>query len=629
MQGQIKVELDCNRGLIASTTRPLMKKGMQVFAKWIQKTDVRYYPGIITNEVDDEDAKSGEGEKLFYVKFDDGFERGGLRWDEMIPVGMLEMGNAINVGDSDTEEGIYYSAKLSAYPEFVKEEKECTKRHGSKIDVMYTVDYEKTKLGCTIPQFETERISYKRVFLDKNQAFDIMKSLGGYKNPPVLSTLGAEMSLDNLVTRKRRSRLSSTKIKPPVLLSTPQKKRVQSEKSGTTPRKSRITSCIEKTPDKLSKNNSFSGIVLSSAASNSKRGPKRGGDCVESSVAEDEEGKDSHSTKRKFTRKTRSICALSTTEEETTEKSPPRIDRRKRKLSKPVSEYAMNANLTKRSSSKILNNLFEGLHFVLTQGSKLSAPDRKDYGDVDMTSAMETETESEMLDAIPKDSSPSDNLTFNRKKLKELIIKHGGVVLEEYPGGTHCPFPQPFMTDEGQTVPKMVVVSDRYCQTMSFLLAIGFGTARISHLWVLQSITEGKLQPIKNYYLPVGWSVIEEREIEQNEHTFGEKLNGGIFYKHHILISSTTSAFIADWKPLLARLGATVSSRRKGKLDKSLKAIDVVVIDENNASKTIVHSASEKDISIVTATWIIQSLINGYPVPYQNFLFQPVTVTQP
>ena len=195
--------------------------------------------------------------------------------------------------------------------------------------------------------------------------------------------------------------------------------------------------------------------------------------------------------------------------------------------------------------------------------------------------------------------------------------------LEDFPGGTYSPFPQPhFLTQKGeQEVPKMIVVSDRHCQTMSFLLAIGFGTVRISHLWVLQSVTEGKLQPMKNYYLPVGWSVIEDREIEQNEHNFeGYKLKDGIFCELHILISSTNSAFIADWKPLLARLGANVSCRSKGNLDKSLKAIDVVVVDANNVSKTIVQSASNKNISIVTATWIIQSLINGCAVPYENFL---------
>merc|ERR1711894_370389 len=199
-----------------------------------------------------------------------------------------------------------------------------------------------------------------------------------------------------------------------------------------------------------------------------------------------------------------------------------------------------------------------------------------------------------MVDAIPKESSPSEAFGFDRKKLRE-VVKHGGVVLEAFPGGTHTPFPQPYITDNGQQVSKLVVVSDRYCQTMSFLLAIGFGIIRISHLWVLQSATEGKLQPMKNYYLPVGWSMTEDREIEQNEHNCGGKSKVGIFVGSHILISSLNSNYIGDWKPLLARLGATISCRSKGKLDKSLKAIDVVVVDERNTSKTIIQSAIDKN----------------------------------
>ena len=247
------------------------------------------------------------------------------------------------------------------------------------------------------------------------------------------------------------------------------------------------------------------------------------------------------------------------------------------------------------------------------------AHNKTELDEAEMSSAIETETESELMDVVPKDPSPSDCVTFDRKKLKECILKHGGVVLSEFPGGTHSPFPQPLLTENGQEIPKLVVVSDRYCHTMSFLLAIGFGIVRVSHLWVLQSITEGKQQPMKNYYLPVGWSVMEGREIEQSEHTFGETLKQGIFNELHILISSTDPSFVKDWKPLLARLGANVSSRTKGKLDKSLKAIDVAIVDEHNAVQSILQSSGEKNIPNVTATWIIQSLINGCRVSYEPF----------
>ena len=618
---------------VGSSTRPLLKKGMQVFAKWTQKTDVRYYPGVIENTGDNEDTAENDNDKKFYVKFDDGFEKGGLRWDDMIPVGMLEMGNAVNVEDSDMDEGIHYSAVLSAYPEFVREEEESDEENRTNVEVMYTVDYEKPKEGCSVPQFDTERISYKRVFLNKQQAIAIKKGLGGYWNAPTSCNSVAEMSLDNLVSGKRRSKVSSAPSKTSTTKNTPQKNKMvllgdqspqpKSLRSASSKGSTKITL---KTP---SKNHTvfYKEPHEARKTSSCKKNMKRGGNCVETSVAEDEEDINVDIAKRKVIRKTsgtaaKSNCGLSTTEEESAERSPTRLDRRKRKFSRLVIEPTTTA-LTKRSGSKSLNQLFEGLHFVLTQGSKTPSADQRNIVETDMTSAMETETEGEMVDAIPKESSPSEAFGFDRKKLREVIVKHGGVVLEAFPGGTHTPFPQPYITDNGQQVSKLVVVSDRYCQTMSFLLAIGFGIIRISHLWVLQSATEGKLQPMKNYYLPVGWSMTEDREIEQNEHNCGGKSKVGIFVGSHILISSLNSNYIGDWKPLLARLGATISCRSKGKLDKSLKAIDVVVVDERNTSKTIIQSAIDKNIPIVTATWIIQSLINGSKIPCGNFLFSP------
>ena len=124
---------------------------------------------------------------------------------------------------------------------------------------------------------------------------------------------------------------------------------------------------------------------------------------------------------------------------------------------------------------------------------------------------------------------------------------------------------------------------------------------------------------MKNYYLPVGWSLIEGREIEQSAHNFGKPSKTGIFNELHILISSSDNSFVRDWKPLLARLGANVSYRSKGKLDKSLKAIDVAVIDEPNVAKSIVQSSYEKNVPVVNASWIIQSLINGTQVSYEPF----------
>lgn len=227
IQEQIKIDIDIEKVVVTtnpSTGKPSMKKGMQVFAKWTQKTDVRYYPGVISNDGRDDDITQCDEDRKFYVKFDDGFEKGGLKWDDMIPVGMLEKGHAINVEDADVKHGIFYLAKLTAFPEFLHQNDKGGNGTRAKIDVIYTVDYETPKEGCSIPKFDTERISYRRATLDKHQAIAIKKSLGGCWNPSASCCSAADMSLDNLISGKRRSRLSTPLKSSPIAIHTPENK---------------------------------------------------------------------------------------------------------------------------------------------------------------------------------------------------------------------------------------------------------------------------------------------------------------------------------------------------------------------------------------------------------------------
>ena len=80
-------------------------------------------------------------------------------------------------------------------------------------------------------------------------------------------------------------------------------------------------------------------------------------------------------------------------------------------------------------------------------------------------------------------------------------------------------------------------------------------------------------------------------------------------------------------------MGASVSSRSQGGIDKSLSTIDVVVVDtaaaENDANEAVVKSpinvvkdADSRHIPIVNALWIIQSVINGRRLPTNDFLLK-------
>lgn len=484
-------------------------EGTRVFAKWVEKTEVRYWPGKLKKN-------ENEGEEKLLVLFDDGYERL-LKQEEVIPVDTLEPGHTVNVC-SDEDEGIYNVAVLVCHPDV------------SDSSVFYTVDFVPIE---GLPQVDSRSVPYSQVHLSDGQAKKIMADLGPvWRAKSIVSSTGADISLDNLVDGKR------TRCKTP-----------KPTTKVATPRR------------------------------------KKGGDNVDTSLADDtsgcEVGSGAKRTPRKLTFSIKNVP--STTEEESPKKKE---NKRKKGMRKQVENSLSDYDPTQ---------LFHGLVFLLTQGRHLPQGEEGGFA----TSGLETETESEL---DPLDNN-LESLTFNKKLLKKIISDHGGSVLDEFPG-----------EKQKQVPSQVIVISDRNCRTMTFLLAIGFGYQRINFVWVHNSVSAKCKLPLKNYLLPVGFSTIDSREVEQHEF---QNLRG-LFSGLHILIASTSQNFATDWKPLLARLGASVSFRSRGKLDRGLKAVDVVVAD-SHAPTSIIKDAKEKEVGVVTSEWIVQSLINGKQVGYHNF----------
>ena len=95
----------------------------------------------------------------------------------------------------------------------------------------------------------------------------------------------------------------------------------------------------------------------------------------------------------------------------------------------------------------------------------------------------------------------------------------------------------------------------------------------------------------------------------------------------NVFVSGENKNFVDDWKPLLLRLGASASSGSKS-IEKALAKIDLVVADEKGQGKEKavtskgVTEAHAKGIVVVTPEWVIQSLINGGRVKYDDFRVQ-------
>ena len=221
-----------------------------------------------------------------------------------------------------------------------------------------------------------------------------------------------------------------------------------------------------------------------------------------------------------------------------------------------------------------LSSLFKGMNFVLTQGTR-PAPVEESNKDLNtsLTSALESETEPE-----PDVAGTSSSSQFVRSALSKTITDnggksvrpflstlyktnvvctflHSGTVLSEFPGA------------KSPILAGLIVVSDRHCSTMTYLLGVAYKFKILSHLWVSQCVSEQKILPSESYLLPVGYSKIEKRTIEQAERNVNLKnTKKDLFTDLHLLLTSKRHEFGADWKPLLARLGASVSFRSQGKI---------------------------------------------------------------
>jgi hypothetical protein len=215
--------------------------------------------------------------------------------------------------------------------------------------------------------------------------------------------------------------------------------------------------------------------------------------------------------------------------------------------------------------------------FVLNSSAQKALP---------MTDGEEDFTDSDQADA------GSITPRFDRKRLREMIEAHGGVVLDTFPTQAA---PVPTLGTQ------LMVVSDRRSTTMTYMTALADSVPIVSHLYILDCVASSSLQEHKAYLLPAGFSSLLMREVEQGqdcshdlrvndcllpvrgtrqrreEDVAGERR---VLSGLHVLVISRDAAFTEVWQGVLSALGAAVSARHeeRARLDK-LRLPDVVVTD--------------------------------------------------
>ena len=504
-----------------------LEVGTRVFAKWVEKTRVKYWPGKI--EKIEEDQK-------YMILFDDDYRKL-LKKEDIWPADGLVPGNHVHVVNME-DPATHKSGTILSFADLTTPGKifyEVQKKSKSLFDTLTLFDFqiqlesateadpEKSEANPEKPEADPEKpegdpeepvkkISHEWIFMEPQQWQGVT---GGFPGTPKAKL--ANVSLDNLVTGKRRSK--------PV-----------------TPMKD--TPTTSKTPKKRG-----------AAGSN-----------VETSAAEDCSSKNM-SVKKKL---------------------------RKRATDKRNTDLPLTTDDEERlgQSGSKKSNLFKGLFFMITQGTK---------GNLDESDlSMDSETEEE---------DAADNLkeeVLDKKSLRKKIIEHGGTVLAKFPDQT-----------KEKISSNIIVVTDRMCRTLTYLSAIAFGFERINFTWILNCISAGKLMIRKNYALQVGYSNVLQRDIEPHEVSSVNLRE--LFKGDHFVVASTNADFTSAWKELLLRVGAEVTIKHGGKLNR-LKKFNAIITQSQNCPDTIRTDANERDKYLVSTAWILECLINGRKLTFNDYL---------
>ncbi|XP_058702799.1 TP53-binding protein 1 isoform X5 [Poecile atricapillus] len=159
-----------------------------------------------------------------------------------------------------------------------------------------------------------------------------------------------------------------------------------------------------------------------------------------------------------------------------------------------------------------------------------------------------------------------------------------------------------------------LLIADQHCRTRKYLLCLARGIPCVSHIWVHDSCHANQLQNYRNYLLPAGYSLQEQKLLEWHprENPF-----------HNLkvlLVSDQQENFLDLWSEILMTGGAASVKQHYSNAhnkDLALGVYDVVVTDFS-CPAGILKCAEALRLPVVSQEWVIQSLIAGKRVGYKQ-----------
>ncbi|XP_008934830.1 PREDICTED: tumor suppressor p53-binding protein 1 [Merops nubicus] len=234
--------------------------------------------------------------------------------------------------------------------------------------------------------------------------------------------------------------------------------------------------------------------------------------------------------------------------------------------------------------------LFLGYAFLLT----MATPSDKLVNDQKLSDGPtgSSEEEEEFLEIPP----------YDKHYTAQQLRAGAGYILEDF-NETQC-----------NAAYQCLLIADQHCRTRKYLLCLARGIPCVSHVWVHDSCHANQLQNYRNYLLPAGYSLQEQKLLEWHprENPF-----------HNLkvlLVSDQQQNFLDLWSEILMTGGASSVKQHYSDAhnkDVALGVYDVVVTDFS-CPAGVLKCAEALQLPVVSQEWIIQSLIAGERVGYNK-----------
>ncbi|XP_021097343.1 TP53-binding protein 1 isoform X4 [Heterocephalus glaber] len=191
---------------------------------------------------------------------------------------------------------------------------------------------------------------------------------------------------------------------------------------------------------------------------------------------------------------------------------------------------------------------------------------------------------------------------FNKQYTESQLRAGAGYILEDF-NEAQC-----------NTAYQCLLIADQHCRTRKYFLCLASGIPCVSHVWVHDSCHANQLQNYRNYLLPAGYSLEEQRILDwqPRENPF-QNLKV-------LLVSDQQQNFLELWSEILMTGGAASVKQHHSSAhnkDIALGVFDVVVTDPS-CPASVLKCAEALQLPVVSQEWVIQCLIVGERIGFKQ-----------